>query len=555
MKKDIMLGLEGLTVLIASAERFFRDHIIREFQGHGCSVVTHDLQPPELRKSDVATPWDVTHRHEEYTRTSIGSSVQKLGGVINILVVIADSQQDDEDSGGKAIWDTSVDEWEGGTYRTNTRGVFLTIKHFLRVAHDARASNLRREGSNLAVVLVGRTIDRPLSSLIHKTNADIQTLDSSARVNAIALQSPTVGGKDPELKNSKKVSPIEISRLTALLASHRACGHLSGEILSLDAVWDRVLSSGVSDPVPRSLPISAKPRVKVVLTIDFDAVSGWLGTGAHSDNVLADYSAGFFAAKVGVPRLLKLFKKLSIADRCTWFIPGHSAESFKEVEQIIESGCEIGLHGYAHEGAYQLTPQQERDVLEKCIEISTRLTGKKPAGYRAPLYQVRESTLDLLEEYGFLYDASLTDHDCHPFFIPRRPPIKKIDFSKPASSWMHPIVESDERRPLVEIPCNWYMEDMTPMQFLPHVPNSHGYVEVRAIEQMWKDRFLWIWNHEEEAIFPLVIHPDTSGMAHVIGMIERMIEWLQSWGPYVQFCQAQEVARAFRSKQLDCEEP
>ncbi|KAJ5578674.1 uncharacterized protein N7459_007638 [Penicillium hispanicum] len=114
-----------------------------------------------------------------------------------------------------------------------------------------------------------------------------------------------------------------------------------------------------------------------------------------------------------------------VSYRCAWFIPGHSAESFpEEVKQVVASGCEIRLHGYAHEGAYQLTPEQERDVLERCMQISQRLTGKKPVGYRAPLYQLHESTLNLLEAFGFEYDASLTDHDCHPFFAPRRPPLR-----------------------------------------------------------------------------------------------------------------------------------
>lgn len=54
-----------------------------------------------------------------------------------------------------------------------------------------------------------------------------------------------------------------------------------------------------------------------------------------------------------------------------------------------------------------MTPDQERDVLTRCIEIATRLTGEKPVGYRAPLYQVRESTLDLLEEFGFEYGMIL----------------------------------------------------------------------------------------------------------------------------------------------------
>jgi peptidoglycan/xylan/chitin deacetylase (PgdA/CDA1 family) len=282
-----------------------------------------------------------------------------------------------------------------------------------------------------------------------------------------------------------------------------------------------------------------------------------------------------------------MLKKVNIANRVTWFIPGHSAESFpKEVQRVIDSGCEIGLHGYAHEGAYSLTVQQERDILEKCIEISTKLTGKKPVGYRAPLYQIRETTLDLLEEYGFEYgmctvptygsepagppflsfsnraqlespDASLTDHDCHPFFAPRRPPLKPIDYSQPASSWMHPVAipataAEQDRRPLVEVPCNWYMEDMTPMQFLPHVHNSHGYVDVRSIEQLWRDRFLWIRENEENPIFPMLMHPDTSGMAHVIGMIERMIRWLQDWGlaGEVEFCQTGEIARWWREENL-----
>ena len=93
-----------------------------------------------------------------------------------------------------------------------------------------------------------------------------------------------------------------------------------------------------------------RPKVKILVSIDFDAVSGWLGTGSHPDNNLADYSSGFFSAHVGVPRLLKLFKRLEIQDKVTWFVPMHSAESFpEEFKQIAESGCEIGLHGYCHE--------------------------------------------------------------------------------------------------------------------------------------------------------------------------------------------------------------
>jgi peptidoglycan/xylan/chitin deacetylase (PgdA/CDA1 family) len=57
---------------------------------------------------------------------------------------------------------------------------------------------------------------------------------------------------------------------------------------------------------------------------------------------MADYSSGHFAGRVGVPRLLKLFRKHGIASSVTWFIPGHSMESFpKETKMIVDSGAEF----------------------------------------------------------------------------------------------------------------------------------------------------------------------------------------------------------------------
>lgn len=55
-------------------------------------------------------------------------------------------------------------------------------------------------------------------------------------------------------------------------------------------------------------------------------------------------SRGCFAAEVGVPRLLKLFKEKGI--RTSFFIPGHSLDSFpKEMAMVRDAGHEIGLHG------------------------------------------------------------------------------------------------------------------------------------------------------------------------------------------------------------------
>jgi peptidoglycan/xylan/chitin deacetylase (PgdA/CDA1 family) len=83
---------------------------------------------------------------------------------------------------------------------------------------------------------------------------------------------------------------------------------------------------------------------------------------------MADYSSGRFAGNVGVPRLLKLFRKYCIASSVTLFISGHSMESFpRETKMIVESGAEISCNGYAHEGGSQMTEMQESDVIKKCV--------------------------------------------------------------------------------------------------------------------------------------------------------------------------------------------
>lgn len=389
----------------------------------------------------------------------------------------------------------------------------------------------------------------------------------------------------------KIAQPTDVASAAVFLASHRAAGHISGQCISVDGgmegriVWSEeeiekfhqtmsapattsanaANTSGLVSTQTSVIPASLKPstsnrlKIKVLLSVDFDAVSGWLGTGQHPDNNLADYSAGFFSAYVGVPRLLKLFKRHGIQDKLTWFVPMHSAESFpKEFTGIIESGAKIGLHGYCHEGAPQLTPTQEREVLEHCIDLYRKLTGRRPVGYRAPLYQLRESTVKLLEENDFLYDSSLSHHDSKPYYLPSQPPIEPPKYKAEASAkdWMKPLPQPSPptSKTLVEVPSNWYAEDMTPMQFWPHTSNSQGYVDVRVMESMWKDKFEWIrtevedMNEKDTMVFPLILHPDTSGMAHVIGMIDRIITYLKGWGDEVEFCTFAEAAKEWKAK-------
>ncbi|KAK8217516.1 hypothetical protein M8818_001274 [Zalaria obscura] len=375
------------------------------------------------------------------------------------------------------------------------------------------------------------------------------------------------GGLDIRNPTSEKGQYIQFKAATDLIIVMSACPQDMAPVnAGMPADCEYLIEGAGAPPateaasIPKAISFRQK-RVKVCLSFDFDAVSHWLGTGCHPDNNMADYSSGIFAGQVGGHRLLNLLKKHGIADKVTWFIPGHTVETFPDtVRHVVESGAEIGLHGYSHEGIYQMTEEQERDVLEKCIEVATKLCGKKPRGYRAPMYTIRETTVKMLREHEFLYDSSLMHHDSQPYFTPSDPPIRKIDFSQPASSWLQPTqvgaqTYPEGQHPLVEMPCGWYNEDMMPLQYLPHLPNSMGYVSTRVVEQMWKDKFLWLLENSAEGgesadfIFPILMHPDTSGMAHIIGMSERIILWLKGFGDTVEFCTHEQIATAWLAEQ------
>lgn len=60
--------------------------------------------------------------------------------------------------------------------------------------------------------------------------------------------------------------------------------------------------------------------------------------------------------------------------------------------------------------------------------------------------------------------------------------------------------------------------------FMKKVPTSHGWVDTKTVESLWKDHFDYFYREYDEFIFPMTIHPDVSGHPHVLLMHERLIE-------------------------------
>ncbi|GAA6992194.1 polysaccharide deacetylase [Helicobacter pylori] len=262
-------------------------------------------------------------------------------------------------------------------------------------------------------------------------------------------------------------------------------------------------------------------EILVAYGVDIDAVAGWLGSYGGEDSP-DDISRGLFAGEVGIPRLLKLFKKYHLP--ATWFAPGHSIETFPEqMKMIVDAGHEVGAHGYSHENPIAMSAKQEEDVLLKSIELIKDLTGKTPTGYVAPWWEFSNITNELLLKHGFKYDHSLMHNDFTPYYVRVGDSWSKIDYSLEAKDWMKPLIRGVETD-LVEIPANWYLDDLPPMMFIKKSPNSFGFVSPHDIGQMWIDQFDWVYREMDYAVFSMTIHPDVSARPQVLLMHEKIIE-------------------------------
>jgi peptidoglycan/xylan/chitin deacetylase (PgdA/CDA1 family) len=288
------------------------------------------------------------------------------------------------------------------------------------------------------------------------------------------------------------------------------------------------------------------PReIKAIFGVDIDAVGGWLGSYGGEDSP-SDIQRGMFSGEVGTPRLLNLFKKHDIP--ASWFIPGHSIETFPDsVKMIVDAGHEIGAHGYSHENPIAMTPKQEEDVLARSVELIEKVSGKRPRGYVAPWWEMSPATSELLLKYGFTYDHSQGYNDFEPFYARVGDQWTKIDYSKEAAEWMKPLVRGKEID-LVEIGANWYVDDLPPMMFIKGSPNSHGFVNPRDIEELWRDQFDWVYANLDYAVFPLTIHPDVSGRPQVLLMLDRLIGYINQHEG-VEWVTMEQAADDFRRRQ------
>ncbi len=235
-----------------------------------------------------------------------------------------------------------------------------------------------------------------------------------------------------------------------------------------------------------------------------------------------------YGPRIGVPRLLDLLKHLGVP--ATFFIPGYIAENHpRMVEAIVAHGHEIGLHGYLHEKLAGLSEPEEEAILVRCLDLLTRLTGRRPAGYRAPWFETNPWTAALLGRHALDYCASEMGDD-----VP----------------YTHP-------NGLVEIPGQWLLEDWE--QFAFNADPAWGFIPENCakVYDLWWREFEAM--HDFGSCFVLTLHPWLSGRPSRVRLLEDIITGMQAKGG-VWFARGHEIAGYVRThpearREIDFDHP
>src|SRR6266545_1565777 len=120
------------------------------------------------------------------------------------------------------------------------------------------------------------------------------------------------------------------------------------------------------------------------------------GAGSRGDLSVLSHDA--YASRVGIPRILQLLTRLAV--EATFFVPGVTAERQPHtLEAIAMAGHEIALHGSSGKRLTAMSAAEQRADLELSMTTLRRL-GHEPRGYRAPYWQLTQTTLELLAEFG-----------------------------------------------------------------------------------------------------------------------------------------------------------
>ena len=208
-------------------------------------------------------------------------------------------------------------------------------------------------------------------------------------------------------------------------------------------------------------------RIAVMVTFDYDAEFLRMSRAKSKGTSIGftDFSRGQYGPHEGLARCLDMLDTMNI--KSTFFVPGAVIETYRDtVEEIHRRGHELACHGYQHESSPELTREEMEEILDKSESLLFDITGKKPAGHRAPESVLQDFMPELLAKRGYLYSSSMKDCD-----------------------WAYLWEKDGKELPLVELPNDITMDDFTYYYFTFSDPAVRCMYPNREVYGNWKQEF------------------------------------------------------------------
>ena len=258
-------------------------------------------------------------------------------------------------------------------------------------------------------------------------------------------------------------------------------------------------------------------RVAVMLTFDFEAETLRISNLARQGKEPDEQDQGRYGGKEGIWRCLKMLDTYGV--KGTFFTPSYVLEHYPEAAAAIhKAGHEIAYHGILHEPERYNSREDESAKMEQAESVIERLTGRRPAGHRAPHSTLHPEAFSLMRERGYLYSSNLRDCDY---------------------AYLHEAEAGES--PLVELPTDVVLDDFTYYYYSCAIEPGHRIAFTnREYINMLREEFDGV-AAEGDKIMVLKFHPALIGRPGRIKRLGDFIGYMQQQGAWITTCEA--VAR------------
>jgi peptidoglycan/xylan/chitin deacetylase (PgdA/CDA1 family) len=219
-------------------------------------------------------------------------------------------------------------------------------------------------------------------------------------------------------------------------------------------------------------------------------------------------SWGTYGGRAGVWRLLKILDRHGV--KATFCANAHSLELAPEATaQMCRSGHEVAAHSYTQDTilAY-LDAEEERAVINRCVDIIVRLTGAPPKGWLSPVLASTARTEELLTAAGFLWHG-----DCNHVDLPC------CTSNRNGTIVAFPHTDFADHRVLRGNPRDWY--------------------------EVYKDSFDYLHGNEPTSFLNVTVHCHFGGRPLMAAQFDRILAYLRGF-PDVWFARHDEIAQFVR---------